>query len=613
MYYPGRQEGQFDIGLVSRWGNLQAGGFGSFKALSIKEYQNAGALAQGAFLVDYIFKRGRVGGFATKGFKNIAVLNTTNLGPNSFLQNYARVVDQYGVNALVGTWGNAYLEGNIGYLRLNGPGNDKPGAKLKLVQPINDRIAFTSEFGLNETMVTNSNTEQIVFGLEFGNRIRPKEYASVTSPVPMDVPRIRYQLLTRRIGNSPPVADAGPNQIGVPAGTITLNGSGSYDPDGDPLTYSWAQIGGSSVTISNATSAIASFTAAAGQTYNFRLTVKDTGGLQSTATTTVTTGSTGGLHIDQFTATPANIQPGQAATLTWAVTGATSVTISPAVGNVNAQSGSTQVSPAQTTTYTLAATGPGGTVNATAIVSVGAAGPAQIIRFEDSPVTIQSGQQSTLSWTTTGASQVSLSGIGMVAANGSTTVSPTVTTTYTLMAVGANGTVSAPVTVTVSTGSIPQVVTFVANPQNIDAGQSTQLCWQVTNATSISISPGVGSNLNANDCATVSPNVTTTYTLTATNATGQIQANATINVGQVRILSFTANPVTSPAAGTPVTLAWSTSNATSVVLIGADVPPQTLPVNGTLVVNPITNSTYTLTAYGPGGQTVSVTISVFVR
>jgi hypothetical protein len=135
----------------------------------------------------------------------------------------------------------------------------------------------------------------------------------------------------------------------------------------------------------------------------------------------------------------------------------------------------------------------------------------------------------------------------------------------------------------------------------------------VTGATSVSITPGVGSNLNANDCATVSPTVTTTYTLTATNATGQIQANATVNVGQVRILSFTANPVTSPSAGSPVTLAWTTSNATAVVLIGADIPPQTLPVNGSLTVHPITNSTYTLTAYGPGGQTVSVSISVFVR
>ena len=223
-------------------------------------------------------------------------------------------------------------------------------------------------------------------------------------------------------------------------------------------------------------------------------------------------------------------------------------------------------------------------------------------------------QQSTLSWTTTGATQVSISGVGAVTPNGSTTVTPTQTTTYTLSATGSDGkTVTAPITVTVATGTIPQVVVFVATPQNIDAGSSTKLCWQVTGATNISIQPGVGSNLNANDCATVSPNATTTYTLTATNATGQIQANATVNVGTVKITSFTADPVTSTAAGDPVTLSWTTENATSVVLIGSEIGPQTLPPNGTFVIHPITNSTYTLTAYGNGGQTVSATISVFVR
>jgi hypothetical protein len=62
-----------------------------------------------------------------------------------------------------------------------------------------------------------------------------------------------------------------------------------------------------------------------------------------------------------------------------------------------------------------------------------------------------------------------------------------------------------------------------------------------------------------------------------------------------------------------VVLSWTTANATSVVLIGADIPPTTLPVNGSYTDNPITNETYTLTAYGPGGQTISATISVFVR
>jgi hypothetical protein len=489
-----------------------------------------------------------------------------------------------------------------------------PGAKLKVVQPLNDKVAFTMEFGLNETYVGTSDKGSIVFGLQFGNSIRPKDYGTTTTPVPMDVPRIRYQLLTRRVGDSAPVADAGPNQI-VPPGTVTLNGSGSYDPDGDPLTYSWQQVGGASVNISGATAAVATFTAAAGQTYSFRLTVKDPVGLQSTATTTVTATAGGAtLHIDQFFATPNNVQAGQPSTLTWAVTGATGVTISGVSGNLNPTTGTTQVTPQQTTTYTLTATGPGGPLTATAVVTVGSIGPPQIIRYEGTPLTIQPGQQSTLSWSTVGGTQVSISGVGNVTPNGSTTVSPQTTTTYTLSVVGANGqTVTAPVTITVTTGTIPQVVTFVAAPQNIDAGQSTKLCWQVTNATNISITPGVGTNLNANDCATVSPTTTTTYTLTATNATGQIQANATVNVGQVRILSFTANPVYTTTSGAPATLSWTTSNATSVVLIGADIGPQILPVNGSIVVNPISNATYTLTAYGPGGQTVSDTIEVFVR
>jgi hypothetical protein len=246
-------------------------------------------------------------------------------------------------------------------------------------------------------------------------------------------------------------------------------------------------------------------------------------------------------------------------------------------------------------------------------VSVGGGAPPQIIRFEASPLTIQPGQQSTLSWSTNGASQVAISGVGAVTANGSTTVSPQQTTTYTLSVTGTNGqTVTAPVTVTVAAGPLPQISTFAATPSAITAGQATQLCWKVTGATTISIT-GVGNNLNANDCASVSPTQTTTYTLTAINASGQIQANTTVTVGQVQILSFTANPPTSSAAGAPVTLSWSTTNATSVILTGADIPPQTLPVNGSLVVSPITNSTYTLTAYGPGGQTVSSTISVFVR
>ena len=464
-------------------------------------------------------------------------------------------------------------------------------------------MAFTAEVGYNETLLGTADSGRLVFGLQFGNYIHPKEYAKTTTPVPMDVPRIRYEFGTRRVGSSPPVADAGPNQLGIQPGTITLNGSGSYDPLGETLTYSWVQANGPTVALTGASTPIATFTAAAGQVYGFRLTVKNTDGLQSSASTTVSTSQPTQVQISSFTANPAAIQSGQSSTLSWTVANATGASIQPTVGSVDAHTGSVAVSPTQTTTYTLTATGPGGPVTQTVTVQVGAApaGNPQILRFAASPISIAPGGQSTLSWTTTGATTVTISGVGSVTANGSTTVSPAQTTTYTLTATSADGkSVTAPVTVTVTAGTVPQVLQFVANPAIINPGSSSQLCWQVNGATSITIAPGVGSNLNANDCVAVSPNSSTTYTLTATNAAGQVQANATVNVGGVQILSFTANPVTSTYAGEPVVLSWQTQNATSVVVTGSDLQPQTLPVNGSITVTPITNSTYTLTAYGAG-------------
>src|SRR5262249_46782704 len=148
------------------------------------------------------------------------------------------------------------------------------------------------------------------------------------------------------------------------------------------------------------------FTAAASQSYSFRLTVKNTDGLSSSANTTVSTTTPSAVRVVQFTAIPASIQPGQASTLSWVIDNATSATIAPGIGSVDPRTGSVSVTPTQTTTYTLSATGSSGTtINSTVTVTVGAAGTGnpQIIRYEANPVTISSGQQSTLSWTTSGA------------------------------------------------------------------------------------------------------------------------------------------------------------------------------------------------------------------
>jgi peptidoglycan-associated lipoprotein len=73
-------------------------------------------------------------------------------------------------------------------------------------------------------------------------------------------------------------------------------------------------------------------------------------------------------------ASPASINKGESATLSWNSTDATQLAIAPEVGAVTAQ-GSTKVSPTDSTTYTITATGPGGSASATATVTVNAPPP----------------------------------------------------------------------------------------------------------------------------------------------------------------------------------------------------------------------------------------------
>src|SRR5262249_8269489 len=157
---------------------------------------------------------------------------------------------------------------------------------------------------------------------------------------------------------SAPVADAGPDQIGIKAGTITLDGSGSYDPDGDPLTFAWEQIAGPRVSVSGMNTAKATFEAAEGQSYSFLLTVKDPGGLQSPARVTVSTLRVPDIKITRLSVTPDTITAGESAILEWVVENAETVNITPGIGDVR-PSGTASVSPRETTEYVLTARGNG--------------------------------------------------------------------------------------------------------------------------------------------------------------------------------------------------------------------------------------------------------------
>ena len=90
--------------------------------------------------------------------------------------------------------------------------------------------------------------------------------------------------------NAPPVAEAGANQSVVKNSSLTLNGMGSTDPDDGIASYLWQQISGPTVTLINANTSIASFTAnvAVNSVLTFKLTVTDANGLTDTDTCTAT-------------------------------------------------------------------------------------------------------------------------------------------------------------------------------------------------------------------------------------------------------------------------------------------------------------------------------------
>lgn len=89
--------------------------------------------------------------------------------------------------------------------------------------------------------------------------------------------------------NTPPVANAGNNiAITYPNNTVSLVGTGSYDPNGTIVSYAWTKVSGPNQgTINNANGATATAVNLAPGTYKFQLTVTDNGGATNSATVTV--------------------------------------------------------------------------------------------------------------------------------------------------------------------------------------------------------------------------------------------------------------------------------------------------------------------------------------
>jgi len=72
-------------------------------------------------------------------------------------------------------------------------------------------------------------------------------------------------------------------------------------------------------------------------------------------------------------------------------------------------------------------------------------------------------------------------------------------------------------------------VTLQANPTSVNKGESSTLSWNSTDATQLSIDPGVGA-VTAQGSTKVTPSDSTTYTITATGPGGSASATAAVSV-----------------------------------------------------------------------------------
>lgn len=188
------------------------------------------------------------------------------------------------------------------------------------------------------------------------------------------------------------------------------------------------------------------------------------------------------------------------------------------------------VTPTQTTTYSLTATGSGGTTTASVTVTVNQVAPT--VQLSAQPTAVSSGGTSTLTWSTSNATSLTITNVPgpLSPASGSVTVSNiTQTTTYTATATGPGGTTTASTTVSVS----PVTVTLTPNPSTITSpGQTVTLTWTSNDAVTVSINQGVGPvSPPAGGSKTVNPTGTTTYTATATDPNGvTTTANAVVTL-----------------------------------------------------------------------------------
>jgi len=291
-----------------------------------------------------------------------------------------------------------------------------------------------------------------------------------------------------------------------------------------------------------------------------------------------------GADIAFFDALPASIAPGETAVLRWSVTDAASLSLTTdagapvELGAAELEAQQVGVKPERTTRYVLSATGHDGkSVTRDTRIAVRVAQP-KILSFVATPASIDAGGSVSLSWATENAELVEISAKDgskldlhdASPADGSITVRPAASTTYTLRASSITGSATADVDVTVDRGVD---VELFADRELVDFGQGTTLRWRSRGANRIVMRVGAEVILDdadrLNGSLAITPGQTTTYEIEAHGDAGTATATAQVRVAPV-IEAFGAEGAGPFVRGADAVLAWRVRGADAVRVVGSD-------------------------------------------
>ena len=296
---------------------------------------------------------------------------------------------------------------------------------------------------------------------------------------------------------------------------------------GEPSVLKWSTVNAYSVIIDNDIGSVPvnySTTVHPAVTTTYTVSAIGPGG---TSTASVTINVMSEPPVANISANPISIKPGESSIIKWSYANAHTVTIQPGIGD-GTQLKSLEVTPKQTTTYIITASGPGGTATARVTVIVSNEYIPLQAHIEADPTKIRIGETATITWITNNASRAWIEpGIGEVSLNGSMTVSPQQTTTYIVNA-SQNGQISMD-SVTINVISDLPQVNITADPDTINIGSSAILTWQSENADTVEIDQGIGL-VDKSGSKEVSPETTTIYTIKASGPGGISTDSVTVNV-----------------------------------------------------------------------------------